>query len=119
MLRVKPVSRIGGVHQLEIAALLLAISFYARSYREAGQYASVMMLLLIGPIVLALLPNMQLRNGWAWMPITNIALAVKEIVKGTLLWSDFAVVFLSTTLVAGLLLWFCTWWCKREAVLFR
>ena len=53
------------------------------------------------------------------MPITNIALAVKEIVKGTLLWSDFAVVFLSTTLVAGLLLWFCTWWCKREAVLFR
>jgi len=102
-----------------VAALLLAISFYARSYREAGQYASVTMLLLIGPILLALLPNMQLRNGWAWMPITNIALAVKEIVKGTLLWSDFAVVFLSTTLVAALLLWFCTWWCKREAVLFR
>jgi sodium transport system permease protein len=102
-----------------VAALLLAVSFYARSYREAGQYASVMLLLLLGPILIALLPNMQLHSGWAWVPITNIALAVKEIVKGTLMPGDFAVVFVSTTLVAGSLLWFCTVWCKRESVLFR
>jgi sodium transport system permease protein len=102
-----------------VAALLLAISFYARSYREAGQYASVLMLLMIAPILIALLPNMQLHSGWAWMPITNIALAVKEIIKGTLMFGDFAVVFVSTTLVAAALLWFCTLWCKREAVLFR
>lgn len=103
-----------------VAALLLAISFYSRSYREAAQYASVMMLLLIGPIGVALLPNMALHSGaWAWVPITNIALAVKEIVKGTLLFGDFVVVFVSTSLVAGGLLWFCTLWCRRESVLFR
>jgi sodium transport system permease protein len=102
-----------------VAALLLAISFYARSYREAGQFASILMLLMIAPILIALLPNMQLHSGWAWMPITNIALAVKEIIKGTLMFGDFAVVFVSTTLVAAALLWFCTIWCKREAVLFR
>ncbi|GAB3250993.1 ABC transporter permease [Chitinimonas naiadis] len=101
------------------AALLLAISLYARSYKEAGGYASQLMILLIMPILLALLPNMSLSSGWAWMPITNIALAVKEIVKGTLLPSDLAVVLSSTVLVAGGLLFACTRWCRREEVLFR
>jgi sodium transport system permease protein len=102
-----------------VAALLLAISFYGRSFREAGQYASVLLLLLIAPILVAMLPDMRLEGIWAWVPITNVALAVKEIVKGTLTFGDFAVVFVSTTLVAAGLLWFCTLWCKREAVLFR
>jgi sodium transport system permease protein len=102
-----------------VAAVLLAISFYARSFREAGQYASLLLLLLIAPILIALLPDMRLEGIWAWVPITNIALAVKEIVKGTLTFGDFAVVFASTSLVAAGLLWFCTAWCEREAVLFR
>jgi sodium transport system permease protein len=102
-----------------VAAVLLAISFYARSFREAGQYASLLLLLLIAPILIALLPDMRLEGIWAWVPITNIALAVKEIVKGTLTFGDFAMVFASTSLVAAGLLWFCTAWCKREAVLFR
>lgn len=102
-----------------IASLLLAISLYARSYKEAGGYAAQLMMVLIVPILLALLPNMSLASGWAWMPITNIALAVKEIIKGTLAMSDLAVVLGSTVLVAGVLLRFCTKWCEREDVLFR
>lgn len=102
-----------------VAAVLLAISFYARSYREAANFGSVVAIFLIMPIALALMPNMQLHGVFAWVPITNTALAVKEIVKGTLDPSDLVAVFLSTLLVAGGLLWFCTVWCKREAVLFR
>jgi len=102
-----------------IAALLLSLSFYARSYKEASTYGAQLMVLLLIPIVLSLLPNMRLDSGWAWVPITNISLAVKEIVKGTLTARDLGTVLLSTTLVAGLLLKLCTEWCKREAVLFR
>jgi sodium transport system permease protein len=102
-----------------IASVLLSISFYGRSYREAVNYASALVLVLVGPILLSLLPNMQLSSGWAWMPITNISLAVKESIKGTLTFSDFCIVFASTTLVAGGLLALCTAWCKRESVLFR
>lgn len=102
-----------------IAALLLTISLYARSYKEAGSYGSQLMIFLIMPILLALLPNMRLDSGWAWVPITNIALAVKEIVKGTLQWGDMAIVLGSTGVVAGLLLTACTHFCRREEVLFR
>jgi sodium transport system permease protein len=102
-----------------IASLLLAISFYGRSYREAVNYASALALLLLVPILIGMLPNMRLSSGWAWMPITNISLAVKESVKGTLTAADFAVVFISTSLVAGVLLALSINWCKRESVLFR
>jgi sodium transport system permease protein len=101
------------------ASLLLAISFYARSYREGANYASALLLLLVGPILVTLLPNVHLHGVWAWVPITNITLAVKEILKGTIELGDFAVVLFSTALVAGGLLWLCTEWCKRESVLFR
>ena len=34
-------------------------------------------------------------------------------------WAHVGVIFLSTSVFAGLLLWFATWWFQREQVLFR
>ena len=52
-------------------------------------------------------------------PITNVALAIKEIFKGTIDMSFLIVIFVSTAIMAGILLSMCNWWFQREQVLFR
>lgn len=102
-----------------VSALLLSISFFARSHKEAASYSQQMTILVMMPILASMLPGMKLSDGWSMVPITNTALAIKEVVKGTITVTDMASVFGSTALVAALLLALCVRWCKREEVLFR
>lgn len=101
------------------AAILLSISIYARSFKEAQSYAVPMNFLVILPAMLPMLPGVEMTWGWAMVPITNIALAIKELVKGTMSYEMLVAILGSSALLAGLLLGFCTWWFRRESVLFR
>jgi sodium transport system permease protein len=101
------------------AAILLSISIYARSFKEAQSYAMPMNLLVILPAMLPMLPGVEMTWGWAMVPITNIALAIKELVKGTMDYAMLVAILGSSALLAGALLAFCTWWFRRESVLFR
>ncbi|TQV75450.1 ABC transporter permease [Aliikangiella marina] len=101
------------------ASLLLSVSIYARTFKEAQNYMSPIMFLVFLPLILALLPGVKLDWVWASVPITNVALAIKEIFKGTIDMGMLAVIFLSTTIIAGVLLALCNWWFQREQVLFR
>ena len=49
----------------------------------------------------------------------NVALAIKELIKGTMDYMALIPIFLSTTAIAGLLIAFCIYWFNREKVLFR
>lgn len=101
------------------ASLLLSVSIYARTFKEAQNYMSPIMMLSIFPLILALLPGVKLDWVWATVPLTNVALAIKEIFKGTIDYQMLIVIFGSTTIVAGILLYLCSWWFQREQVLFR
>ena len=101
------------------AAILLSLSIYARGYKEAQSYMSPMMLVSFMPLILALLPGVSLTWGWAAVPLTNVALAIKEICKGTIDYTKFLVIFGSSAVIAGLCIFVCTWWFQRESVLFR
>jgi sodium transport system permease protein len=101
------------------AAILLSISIYARSFKEAQSYATPMSFLIVLPAMLSMLPGVEMTWGWAMVPITNIALAIKELVKGTMSYEMLVAILGSSVLLAGLLLAFCTWWFRRESVLFR
>ncbi|WP_428267536.1 ABC transporter permease subunit [Haliangium sp.] len=101
------------------AAVLLSISIYARSFKEAQSYAVPFNFLVIMPAMLSMLPGVELTWGWAMVPITNIALAVKELVKGTMDYVMLVAILGSSAALAGVLLGFCTWWFRREQVLFR
>ena len=101
------------------ASLLLSVSIYARTFKEAQNYMSPLMMISFLPIVLAILPGVKLDWFWASIPLTNVALAIKEIFKGTIDYNMLFVIFGSTTLVAGVLLYLCSWWFQREEVLFR
>jgi len=102
-----------------VAALLLAMSIFSRSHKEAASYANQFNLLIIIPLMISMLPGMKLSDGWSFVPITNIALSVKNIIKGSANLAESAIVFGSTSLLAAALLFFCVGWCRRESVLFR
>lgn len=101
------------------ASLLLGISIYAKSFKEAQSYIAPLNMLVILPAFLAMLPGVELDWTTASIPITNISLAIKELIKGTMDLSMLIAILGSSTLLAGALLWASTWWFGREDVLFR
>ncbi|WP_158970353.1 ABC transporter permease [Paraglaciecola sp. L3A3] len=101
------------------AAVLLSISIYAKSFKEAQSYMGPMMIFVIIPIMLSILPGVELKGGWAWVPITNVSLAMKELVKGTMDYFQLFAIFGSTVVIAGALFAFCIYWFNKEKVLFR
>ncbi len=101
------------------ASLLLSLSIYARSFKEAQGYMTPLVFLTIIPIIIALLPGIELKGVYAWIPLTNVALAMKELIKGTMDYMALIPIFVSTSVIAGLLIAFCVYWFKREKVLFR
>jgi sodium transport system permease protein len=101
------------------ASLLLSISIYAKSFKEAQTYATPVNFLIIIPAMIAMMPGVELNWTWAMVPITNIALATKEVLKGTMDYTMLVAIMGSTTIIAGAMLVFCTKWFERESVLFR
>ena len=101
------------------SSLALAISIYARSFKEAQNYMTPLSIVVFFPIVISVMPNMELTTKTAFIPVTNVALAIKEIIKGTVDYTLVGLIFLATALIAGALLAFCVKWFNREDVLFR
>ncbi|WP_088329127.1 ABC transporter permease [Lacimicrobium sp. SS2-24] len=101
------------------ASLLLSLSVYARSFKEAQSYMGAVVFVVIMPIILATLPGVDLDGGWAWVPITNVALAIKELIKGTMDYYALIAIFASTVAIAGAFIAFSIFWFNREKVLFR
>jgi sodium transport system permease protein len=101
------------------ASVLLTLSIYAKSYKEASGLMQPLAVVGSMPALVAMLPGVKLDWLSASIPLTNVALAIRELTKGTMDYRMFGVIFVSTTLVAGGLLALCQWWFKREAVLFR
>ncbi|KZN30771.1 hypothetical protein N474_23910 [Pseudoalteromonas luteoviolacea CPMOR-2] len=102
-----------------LSSLVLAISIYARTFKEAQNYMGPLSMLVFVPIVVSLMPNMSLTSLTAWIPITNVSLAIKEIIKGTVDYGAVAMIFVASALLAGALLTCCVRWFSRETVLFR
>lgn len=100
-------------------SLVLALSIYARSFKEAQSYTGPLFTVVFIPLVIALLPGVELNVKTALIPVTNISLVIKELVKGTIDYAMLAVVLGSSALLAAVLMYYCTRWFQRESVLFR
>ena len=69
------------------AALLLAVTSFAKSFKEAQAYLIPLMLLALTPGVMSLLPGIQFSNLLATVPLVNIVLLARQILLGTAEWS--------------------------------
>lgn len=104
---------------LFFAAMLLSISIFAKSFKEAQSLMGPMNFIVIIPVLIGLLPGIKLNSTTALIPILNVSLATKEIIAGTIKTGLLIEVYLTLILIAGLGLYFCTQWFKREDVIFR
>jgi sodium transport system permease protein len=101
------------------AAVLLSISIFARSFKEAQSIMTPMNILVIIPVFIGLFPGIKLNTTTALIPVLNVSLATKEIISGTIKTGLLLEVYVSLFVLAALSLVFCAQWFKREEVIFR
>jgi sodium transport system permease protein len=101
------------------SATLLALSLFAKSFKEAQSYISPLMIVVVLPAVAALLPGMELNPALAFAPVLNTSLVSKEIITGTYHWDLIALIFLSSSAYAALAIAIAVKLFQREDVLFR
>jgi len=101
------------------AAVLLSLSIYARSFKEAQSIMTPMNLIVILPAAIGIMPGIKLDLTTAMIPILNVSLASREIIAGTIKLGLLLEVYASLFLLAGVSLYFCVRWFNREEVIFR
>jgi sodium transport system permease protein len=101
------------------SAALLALSLFAKSFKEAQSYISPLMIVIVLPAVAALLPGVELNPALALVPVLNTSLVSKEIISGTYHWNLIALIFLSSSVYAAVALAIAVKLFQREDVLFR
>lgn len=101
------------------AALLLTISLYAKSYKEAQSYVSPLIIVVIMPAMMGMLPGIELTAKTALVPILNLSLVCKEMLSGVWHWPYIALIFGSTCVYAAAALALCVRMFNREDVMFR
>ncbi|KAB2859582.1 MAG: ABC transporter permease, partial [Bauldia sp.] len=89
------------------AAVLLAVSLYAKSYKEAQSYVSPLIIVIIMPAVMGMLPGIELTVKTALIPILNLSLVCKEMLSGVWNWPMIGLIFGSTVVYAGVALGYC------------
>jgi len=101
------------------SAALLALSLLAKSFKEAQSYISPLMIVVVMPAIASLLPGVELTPVLALIPVLNTSLVSKEIITGTFHWKLIALIFLSSSVYAGMALAIAVKLFQREDVLFR
>ena len=101
------------------AGLLIPISIYSKSFKEAQSLIQPMSFLIIIPLVIGMIPGIKLTAITALVPVLNIALASREIIAGTIDYSLLAIVFVSLIIFAGIGVSLCVRWFGEEGNILR
>ena len=101
------------------SAVLLSISFYAKSFKEAQSLVAPINILILFPALIGLIPGVELTWKTALIPIVNISLVTKEIIAETVSSVLLLEVYGSMIILAVIGLFFTRWWFNREEVIFR
>jgi sodium transport system permease protein len=83
------------------ASVLLLVSGYAKSYKEAQLYFLPVFLMGLLPAVVPFLPGLPLRSAIVLVPVANVTLAVKEVLIGSFDWPMIALSWLVTAAAAA------------------
>ncbi len=101
------------------ASVLLSVSIFARSFKEAQSYITALNMAVILPAFVSFLPGIEIDYQMALIPVLNVSLIIKDAIAGTVEWNYVLVAFVSTLVLALLALLFCKKWFERESVIFR
>lgn len=101
------------------SAVLMTISLFAKTYKEAQSYLTPLTFLVVIPAVASLMPGVELTTKLALIPVLNTSLVCKEIIAGTYHWNSIILIFTSTCVYAGAAIFLAVKMFQREDVLFR
>ena len=101
------------------SAMLLGLSIYARSFKEAQSIVAPLNIVIIFPAVIGTLPGMELNAITSLIPVLNVSLASKDIIAGVINPLYMAEVYMSLFGFAGLDIFWCVRMFNWEKTIFR
>ena len=101
------------------SAMLLGLSIYARSFKEAQSIVAPLNIVIIFPAVIGTLPGMELNAITSLIPVLNVSLASKDIIAGIINPLYMAEVYMSLFGFAGLAIFWCVKMFNWEKTIFR
>jgi len=93
-----------------MSSLSMLVASFARSFKEAQNYLSPLMIVCMAPAYLSFLPGVEVDTLWSLVPIANIVLLSRELLLGNYAWAYFALTMGTMTSLAL--------WLLSRAVLF-
>lgn len=96
---------------LMLLGMLIPLSFFfagfismivirAKSFKEAQSLITPFSFIIFLPVVMGLMPGIELNWKTVWIPIMNIALATKEIIAGTIQNAHYVAIIVSLCVIA-------------------
>lgn len=101
------------------SGITMSVSSLARSYKEAANYISPLMLICLMPAMVSLLPGFEISYFLSLIPIVNIALLFKQMMLGTYHLGYITLTFFSTIVYAYLALRLTTNLFQKEEILLQ
>ena len=101
------------------ASMLLSISFYARSFKEAQSLMGPLNIIIIVPLMLTLGPGIEIDHVTALIPLVNVGLLTKEILAGSVEPIYFIETLSSLLFFAAIGIRFSVYWFNKENTIFR
>jgi ABC-2 type transport system permease protein/sodium transport system permease protein len=100
------------------SAILLAVSSFARSFKEAQSYVTPVIMGVLMPAGIAALPGTELEGFTTVVPVANMVLLTREMLLGSVAPTTLFVIMLSTGLYAAAAVAIAARVFGQEAVLF-
>jgi len=101
------------------ASLLMTLSLFAKSYREAQSYISPLMIVVILPAMASLMPDTELSKELALVPVLNVSMMMKDAMQGAIDPVTAGVTMAVNLFLAAVGLALVLRMFRRESVLFR
>lgn len=101
-----------------ISAISMCFSAFAKSYKEANNYMTPLMLLVMFASFVSFLPNVRLTNNMALMPVANICLLIRDLLAFKIDMGIIAIVLVSNVIYGILTIMLLGKIYSSEAILF-
>lgn len=103
---------------LFISALTMCVTSFAKSYKEANNYITPLLLVVMLTGYIGFIPNIELTQTVAMIPVANICLLIKNMLVFKIDYAIIAIVLLSNIAYAVLAILFLSKIYDSEAILF-
>lgn len=103
---------------LFVSAVTMCVTSFAKSYKEANNYITPLMLVIMLTGYIGFIPNIELTQTMAMIPVANICLLIKNMLIFKIDYAAIAVVLLSNVAYAVLAILFLSRIYDSETILF-